>query len=584
MKKRNVAAAVVLATVIGAATLTACNGSCAANKQGVFNFPDYTVSIDSPEARGLNFSNLENVRGAYSGVVKTAFTGFTLLDSLTPLAKVTSAGGKYSLYDVESGKELFTGLSALNSVSRDTVNYFEMVSKENSVTTYRYAGPDGKLLVNKAFKNPSSFVFSRDGTGYVGGLSAEIYTAVYPSDEDYPQAKARVFFAKYTQNGSIVWREVAAGEIVRGAQGAYGAGETVGMPKNYIYDAEKYPACDLKGYYYTLENGNPGALYGIYTFYAGDGRRLSSVTLYDNCSPLAFTGNYFYYYELSGVREDSTKHYNCEFVTEYNTFKANYVLYRYDFINGGDKSEEIDTDYVVLTDDLYGFGECIPLYNRAANRFDRFLATGAYLMQDNIAVIGGACRTYKIVFDENMAICADLSVSELNFSEPVYRLSDNRYLSGNKIFDGNCRVIAQLPAEGQLYVWAEQGLIMCGNRMLVDYDGKVVVPQIPEDYEVYGDSVYANSAVYNRRHVTGASVDGIVPAGDGETVTFQKGVILKRVSSGSGYAYYVYDLSGKQIGSIENVSDAALNLVRAGEKLVYCGREPFGGSAVWIIK
>lgn len=582
MKKKNFAAAFIIAALIGTVSLSACNGGCAANRKGTFNLSDYCVPIGSPAASGADFSALDYVHGGYSEVKKTSYSVIQTLNSYA-LAKVTKSGDggdTYALYDVESGTELFSELTGLNLLTAGTVNYFEMISPSESKTIYRYAGPDGNLLVDMAFENSSSFQFASEGTGYIGDVHAEIFKATYLIDESKPEEKKEIYYAQYTdENGDKVWESLSEGEISASAPGGgYTAGDYLELPKNEIYPSAGYPRCYRKGYEYTLESDGERK---IFTFYNEDGERTGRTVLYENGSPIAFAGDYFFYYDLTPVREDSTKHYNCEFVGEYGAYKLNYVLYRYNFVNGGNP-EEIATDYVILN--FSGSSESIPLYNYETDKFDKFYAT-SYKMIDKIAVIGVGSRTYKIVFGEDMSICADLSDTGIDLTNPVYKLNDDRYLCGNRIFDGNYSTVAVLPSGGA-QIWREEELIVCGDRMFVNYDGKVIIPSVPVGFEVYGGSVYANKVVYSRENPSGLALSGIVTAGDGETVDFSLGVIYKKIPDGDLYSYEIYDLQGKKLGDIGKISEQTLNLQKIGGKLVFHGTESVDGvtrGAVWII-
>ncbi len=568
MKKRNIAAAVILSAVIGGASLAACSGGCSTNKQGHFNLDDYVVSLDISAADGVNFAKSGNFVPGYGKAVKTEFTAIQKLGSaFAALAKATKSDGTLSLYDAENQKELFSGLSALEVKTQGSVEYYEMHAGE----TYKYAGPDGKLMTDKEFSAPGLFSLTSDGTGEINGRTAEIFVAAYPTNEAEPDQKTKIYFAKYSSPAE--WECVEQSAVDRGG---YAAGDYLSPERHVIYNSA-YVDCALKDYTYTVEN-TPGSGSQIYTFY-GSGGKTGSVVLYSDCRKIAFVGEYLYYYSFDAVREDSSKHYNCEVVLPTGVYKFNYVLYRYNFVNG--KSDEIATDYVIMDE---GF----PLYNYSENSYDKFYAT-AYLMQDKIAVIdqdSNTSRIYKIVFDEDMAICADYSASALDLSKPVYKLGDGRYLSGNNICDGNLRTVASL--SGDLSVWAEEELIICDGstgRMFVDYDAKVVIPSVPSVYKAYGSSVYAGNMVYNRQNPAGIAVDKLVAAAEGETTAYSDGVIYKRTSDGGVYTFELYDLQGKKFGSIDKVAEDTLSFVKIGSDLYFTGTtgEEGNGKAVWII-
>lgn len=580
MKKKNFAAAFIIAALIGMVSLSACNGGCSANKQGSFSFPDYAVALDNPSAAAVNFNERSYVHGVYSNVATTDFTSLESIGSQAyGLAKAGKADGSFALYDMKEGKELFSG-SSLNPRTSGSVTYFEIVLSGNS--GYRFIGPDGKLLADKVFNESSSFSLTAQGGKYVNGKSADIYVAEYPSDESHPDQKTEIYFAEYTDiKGNKTWGRVSKEDITPTAAPEYSVGDILQPERKEIFDSEAYPGCNLKGYTYTVENSSADAENGTYTFYGQDGNKTGAVTLYDNCTRLAFVGNYFYFYGFTPVREDSTKHYNIEIVTGSSTIKYNYVLYRYNFVDGGDRAEEIATDYVVIKD----FGKVTELYNYAADSFDRFYAV-AFKMQDKFAVIGQGSRTYKIVFDENMSICADLSASAIDLSEPVYKLKENRYLSGNTIYDENCRTVAPLP-EGKISVWEEQQLLVCaynGKTLFVDFDGKVAikpVPSAPSNLEVYGASVYAGSIVYNKQNPSGVEIGKLVNAGEGDAVSYHNGVICKKSGTESPFDYSIYDLEGKFLGVI-STSRESLVSQKIGGKLVFKGYVD-GSPAVWII-
>lgn len=551
MKKNKIAAAFMIAAAIGVTALTACNGSCSANKQGEFDISQYAVPYKTA------FVEKENVRPSYSHVTETDFTDLQSLSG--NFAKGTKPDGTYSLYDLEEERELFSSLSQISARTAGTVSYYETVSADGS---YGYVGPDGKAITDKTFKSPSSFSLTPAGEGYIGGRLAKIFEAEYPQDENVPANKTKEYFALYNGSNGNVWEKVSLNDI------SFAPGSTAGgfsAPQTYIVDGNAYPACNTCGYRYTLENLAGGG--GKYTFYGKDGKKLGTETLYGNCSPVAFVDNYFYYYELTAVREDATKHYNIEFVTEYDTFKVNYVLYRYDFTSPDGKTEEVSTDYAVLTG-VYG-AECIPLYNYSENKFDKFYAC-AYKKVDGIAVIGENSHCYRMVFGEDMSICADLTGSGLDLSE-VYDLGGGRYLSGNRIYDKNFDLTAVLP-EGDITLLAEQGLILCGN-VVIDRDGNIKFSSLPRDFEIYGAAAASGQTVYNSRNPAGISAAEFVGA-DGSGAGRSGGIIYKSTDAG----YEIYDLEGERIGVIAGVTSSAFNPVRMGGKLVFSAQ-----GKVWLI-
>lgn len=570
MKKLTMVAAVAVAAAIGTATLAACGGKkLGADK---FKISDYAHSLTSVYAK----NNLEDyadtlyVNDAYTTVTKKNYTNINYLNG--NFATVYD-GKTYAFYDVEKDVELFSGLCTSVEIkyvsgNRYGFNYYSMVTKNADGAEHdysvKYAGPDGNLLTQEAFGansyNSTNNIRFNYEKSYIND-DGDIYEYFKMRYESQSSGDEVVKYYSLTKDdeGKFVFEGVSEQDVENAeTEFEYKAGSQLGLIKHDLDVAKDYPSNSYKNIKYTVEGG----LTQTYTYYNGNSK-LSSLSITDG-EIVAYVGDYVYFVEKEYVSVDAEKGYNLEINAGNGTIVKSIVkLYRYDFMKGRGLKEIDMKDYVVLA------GQA--LYNYSTGEFDAIIV-GAYKKVNGIAVASD--KPYMLVLNKNGKVIADLSGTNIyNLNNlGFYKLNDNRYLAGCYILDGDCSVVAQLP-NGNSYVWAEKRLIKCGNNMLVDYDGKVVIEPADGTLYFYGDVACTNSGtIYSKVNPSGIEFDEVVSVNTslGETVSVSNGIIVKKspVVGSNRYNYTIYDLNGTEIGSISNVAQNSIAFNKMGSKLV----------------
>lgn len=608
MKKRNVAMAIVLAAAVGTASLAACGGN--KNKGGEFNLSDYAAPLTLEAIQQSCLTNQSFYSEAFTKIAKKDFTGITDFGGFyNSLAVVTVKDGEnttYSLYDLKQDKVLFSSCTNIQRKYAGSMAYYMLTETANEETTYRFVGPDGKLLVNKSFKDQNSFTLTtadeyQGGDYYVNGCRATIYQAEYAADEAQSDNKTLIYFASYTdEDENQVWVGVMQNEI-SDENDSDREDDCFGLEKmKFLPEGAEaaYPGNDIDDYYITLDGQTDGLVNGTIKFYNGKDENTATYTIengmYLGESFPILCGDYFFMYEEEAVSPSATKGYNKETVNSFGlSEKTNYTYYRLNYKEDG-KKEKLESEYII--------NAAYPLYNYKEKKFDKFYAE-CYKMEKGVAFIGEATRTYKLVLDENFNVCADFT-SKTFVPYGLIKLADDRYFSevdSPVIFYQDGGVAAQLP-DDQYYIWQEENLLVSSSTgMAVDYDGYVVIEPITHSYisssvKYYGDSAYYNGKIYNRNNRTGCEYDVLIQPNEGEEVNCSDGVIYKKtpVKDTDGeqiksYTYTVYDLKGEVLGVIENVANTLTfslhgdMLVVTGQIKVTTGETETTENGVWII-
>lgn len=588
MKKLKAIAAVALAAVAGAATLTACSGkNLGADK---FKIADYAHPLNSVYAQNhlTDYADSQYVNDAYTGMIKKNYASVSAVSSsgnnVFANARVETKDGQttttsYTFYDVRNDRELFTGLytaveyNYFSSGHYGSLDYYTLVRKSLVDGGYniQYAGPDGRLLTYEIFSSYSYYYANDINLRYFSsykdgdGTWLDFFKMTYTPDSGTEEVVKYFCYSK-DADGEMIWKEVteeALEEPETESDSDYKAGTQLGLTKVKI-DAnnEDYPVNNYKGIEYTVEGGSTKT----YTFYKNNSK-LSSISVADG-DIIGYVGDYVYYTEREYVSADATKGYNFEVnAGEGTVIKVNVKLYRYNFIKDKGLKEIKMDDYVIID------GQ--ELYNYSSKKFDAFIA-GAYKTVNGVAV--ATSNPSLVVLNEKGKVIADLSGTEIyNLNGlNIYKLANNRFLAGSSILDSKSKVVAHIPFSAT--VWAEKQLIYCSNNMFIDYNGKVVIEPAPGRLYFYGDAAYSSSddKIHNLTNPSGVELKDVISINEenGEVAYISGGLIIKRTPVKSGltaYNYTIYNLSGEQLGVIENVTSPTLDFKPLGGKLVASG-------------
>lgn len=587
MKKLKAVAAVALAAVAGAATLTACSGkNLGADK---FKIADYAHPLNSVYAQNhlTDYADSQYVNDAYTGMIKKNYASVSAVSSSgnNVFVNATVERGStttYTFYDLKNDTELFYNLySSVNSNSfysphYGTLYYYTLARKSDTVGYYKqYAGPDGKLLTYEMFDTGSYYssdIYLNYETGYKNedGTWLDYFKMTYSTSTGSEYTK--YFCYSEDEDGEMTWNTVTTTALEKtDSHSEYKEGEQLGLPKTKISaNTDDYPVNNYKGIEYTVEGGSTKT----YTFYKNNSK-LSSISVADG-DIIGYVGDYVYYTEREYVSADATKGYNFEVnAGEGTVIKVNVKLYRYNFIKDKGLKEIKMDDYVIID------GQ--ELYNYSSKKFDAFIA-GAYKTVNGVAV--ATSNPSLVVLNEKGKVIADLSGTEIyNLNGlDIYKLANNRFLAGSSILDSKSKVVAHIPFSAT--VWSEKQLIYCSNNMFIDYNGKVVIEPASGRLYFYGDVAYNSydGKIYTLKNHSGTDVKDIITINyaDNERAWVDEGVIIKEtpynsvsgfVQSTTLYTYTFYDLTGIMLGSIEylyntTTSSTKFTINKIGGKLV----------------
>lgn len=592
MKKFKALAAVALVAAVGTVAFAACTKNDDAGTGGLkgsFNIANYAHPLDSEYAKNhlSDYSNTSYVNKAYTyaaeknyaSISTISYSDFVTARVETKDQQTGNTITTYTLYDIKNDKELITGLeygpNSHRVGSHYNITYYDFPKNVETVTDsgytstsiyYMFVGPDGKPITDELFKYSSDLRVAFE-TSYKdeNGIWLDFFKISHATNSG--GAEVVKYYCYSENNGEISWKEVSR-DALEAPQidddSDYKAGTQLGLTKQKIMTSADYPSHNYEGIEYTVE----GSLTQTYTYYK-NGNKLSSISVTQG-DIIGYLGDYVYYMEAELVSVDATGGYNLEVNTGNTVIKTNARLYRYDFIHGKDLKEVSMGDYVVLDAQM--------LYNYSTGKFDTLVAQACKKV-NGVAV---ASTNYSlIVINEKGEVAADLSGTNLgNLSSfNVYKLNENRYLTGSYILDGKCNTVAQSPYS--MTVWAEKNLLRCSNNMFLDYDGKVVIEPISGTFRFYGDAACADydNKIYSIANPSGVELKDIISVNEskGESAYIESGVIVKQTSviyagmTERAYTYTIYDLTGKQLGSIKNTTSSTLSLSTMSGKLVASG-------------
>lgn len=588
MKKTKIIAAVVLSAAICTATFAAAGCGNSAPKSEQTDLSNYAHALDSEFAKSVGIA-VTNEYGDINTLTKMNWKNFSFLNgSFVKVTEPSTSGSdtKYTLYDVENNKAVETGNLNIDDQYTSGITYYILTKSRTTdpstgatTTTYKYLSPTGTQLGNGVISISSQGsaqlpAMTRVGTNcYVKGEEGTF--DVYKFTVYNAQLQATDYFYAYDQTADgIVWKSIGS-EDYSFTDFTYVHGADLGLEKIEINGKNaRYPNLVSDGYYYTMDtDGSSGyAANSSLTFYDKTGNKTGNVTI-ENGSVIATIGNYIYYIEQEAVSADATSGYNVEYAAgSYSNFvsKMNWNIYRYDYVNGAGSAEKIETNYVL--------GNVYPLYNYSTNKFDKLYAV-AYEKKDGVAIMSSpATATKKLVLDENLKVSVDLTGNSIN-PQGMYKLSDTRYLSGNTLYNENFEAIAQMPSSS-VAVWENAKLIVArssSTTCFVDYDGKIEYV-VGSSYTLYKDVVVTSNAVYSSANYNGKSIEDIISynQSNGETVSSLGGGVLlykktpvKTGDSITGYSYTIYDITGKQLGKVDNCSTYSnVSATSCGDKYI----------------
>lgn len=544
MKKIGTAVAIFSAAALGLTMFAACGKNDGENRSAsptyaAFDVTNYAHPLDSAYAR----ANLERLstQKAPTAMVKKNYTDIAALGDFAK-ATVTDAEGKktYVLYDAVNDKELFTGLSSLSTVSaypNNTIYIYVLGETKDEVTTYKLAGPDGKVIVS-GLETTAGVDFSRESSYTENGINYYVMSLDYTKDE---KTETKNFAYNKTED-KIIWKEIT--EI---PSDGYEIGEVL-SPKRPLINTELYPDCtDALKDYEVVSDGTTG--YQTLTFYKEDAVT-SSLTI-DGGSVLGYVGNYLFYVRSTYVLSDSTSGYNMEY-PQYRA-KGNIELYRYNVVEGGE-AEKLNVNYAPS-------GSGSSLYNYSTNKFDRLLINAQVTSVNGIYISGNPSKT--VVIDETGTIQAQVNGRGMDYNR-VIKLTDTTFLSYNSGYSGTNYIVdknlATVATLSGVKLWKEQSLIVC-NNVAVDFNGKAAVnlpysgtvTKFDSAFVSVEGSIYNSVAtVYSKKYPNGKLVTDIV-TGEEHKVNYANGMIFKAITDGDAsgiIAMTAYNLDGVKIGDL----------------------------------
>lgn len=609
MKKTKIVASIVLAAALGTATLAACGGGGSGKKiENNFDFTNYAHPLDSAYAeKTLSFceNNNNSYFGAYTSVNRMNYKSLTKLSASSTwadnygIATVEDSEGNQTktLVNVKTNTEVLSGYTGIQENSSNGTITFGLTKKNAETGEHEYylAGPDGKLLFTAPQKSSSDYTFElvksvRNENDFFTNFYKVTYVSEYATEGENKEAE--LFFKQAPTEDGYTWGASTEKEAEDAKDyNAYGAGTVYAERESVLdlmgYSDEMFPKSQLVGYEYSMVQS--GSAMGLTLF--KDGEKKASLEI-NGGYPLTVIGNYFYYYEMNPIDSDAKSGYNLETVISSAVLKFDYHLYRYDFINAAEKPEEVKTDFVSVSMDTPN-----SLYNYNDDNFDRaFLAV--YEKIGGVAIVGSN-GIRQLVLDENFKPVADLSGKA--YTANTYRLNDNSFLvtgrSQNYIIDKDYTVLSEFSGSN-IAIWKAENLIriptdsgMYSAAMFVDFDGKVAIEGVQTTNTlIYGDSLAVRNStsssympeytIFNKANPSGIEAAKLVKATKEDQVVVINGAILKVTPKDAELMttnITVYDLAGKQIGTIENVLLSSLSALQYSSNSTIAGKLVLSG-------
>ena len=622
MKKAKIVASIVLAAALGTTMFAAACGKKeedppVTDEGKEFVISEYAHSLNSPyaEENFTDYSNTPYVKKEYSSMSQLRYEDFRYDyngSSDFAIAKVAAKDDDsqptWTLYNVKTESKLFEGYNEIKRIS-GSFEYFRLKKVTDEKTVYTYVGPDGKLLPLKSFTNDD--ILSGDSHLSVSTMQAYkdkenntlyFYSVTYKvavlDEDDEPTGETKnvvtYFRKKVDKDGDFTFAEVTKDEAEADPESLFPAGSVLAPEKEVLADKDSYPNSNWKG----IEVLVQGGVSKTYTFYKNDAV-LSSVVAY-NPEFVGYVGNYMYYYEKEAVSSDAKEGYNYEFNYYGTVYKANYTLYRFDFVKGGEPVE-VETQYIVTETEA-------TLFNTAHDSFDK-LAVVAVKKENGVAVRNDESKQYLLVLDDEFKVSVDLSAKNITDTE-IIKLQSGTYLVGNLIVNDNLDTVAKIPGQySRISVWEDKNLLVCksnsGYTMLIDYYGRVVIEPVYGSLTFYGDVAFNgyNHKIYSGQYASGVKLEKVVKPNEAEneTVDFVNGVIVKTAQYREtwnyndqelGRDYYFlsfYSPLGTFLGSIDRVTTLnTLRYTEVGGKLivdvsVFSEAEGYSANTTWWI-
>ncbi len=616
MKKAKIAAAVILSAAMctAAVAVAGCSQPQPEPETEKFEISNYAHALDSAYAKksgilDLAENNTYKTIGTFAE--KTSWKDVTVLDNSSGFADVTNndadVGNEkpatHTLYDLNKDKAVEAGNAQIEkknlpSSYSPTYSYYELTKptgeEADGSTTYKYIAPDGSVLgsgnIVVAAMGTKPEITSVASSVFVKGekedevFSVYKFTEYHPTDEN-PSAKTEYYYALgKDDNGNIIWKKIDKDGYSQTPY-VYEHGKNLGIYKYEVVDSEAYPDAELAGYHYTVE----GNMYESYvyncalTYYDGSDEKLGSVDIL-NGAVIGQMGNYVYYATITPVSSEATTGYNFV-IDSYSQSKYDYKLFRYDFVNGAESSEELTTDYIVMPkrisrDSEAPLSDCYTsLYNYSADKFDKMTVSVCEKI-DGVAYVNEYSTERTYLIDESGEVEMDLTNKSIDLAN-TYKLSDTRYLCGMNIYDENLAPISQVPeiaSSASINVGVmpdSQRVVIYGGEygggmwMLASYDGTIDFcimygSNVPHAYNgsVAVDMGGGTFVIYSSAAPKGKTVDELLNKGEKDTVGNIGGKLLWKKTPVDGseapalYNYTIYDLTGKALKTFNNCTDS----------------------------
>ena len=608
MKKVKFIAALFIAAAFCALPFAACSsdkGSGGNDGGSQFNIADYALRIGETShydttitTSGIAALGTVSERGdwEYVGAIdKTNNIG--IVGKSDPLVGEC-------LYNFARDMVIASGISVEYKTyvsSSIVVKYYEVKVVEPQSATgyvvYKYFNEYGDPLGDGNYSFPqtqSERVKFSIGSYYVNGYANRmpvITFGVYATYSSDVNATADSYYVNCVRfDGTPGWKRIYRQDF-GSSPFDYAAGNQIDIEVRNVYDVDYYPQVKNGEYKYSVNEDNYGNR--VITFHKDRYAEphgflieknvfVGSVFLNAFCTQLGFVGDYMYFYQLTPVAAEATAGYNVEYISlsssSVGVEKADYKLFRYNFVKGG-KAEEVQTDYVTTLG--------VSLYNYSKKSFDKMYVEGA-------EKVNGVAKIYtqyskgmgvkELIIDENAKLSADLSGKSFDLYN-TYKLSDTRFISGNIVYDEKLNPVFGLPQGGTPKVWAEQKLIVTsatgGATLFIDYDGKIVY-SVMGNVRLVGDSVIGydwenKETVYSDRHSNGRDLyENIIYDKVKDYVgRYDAYFLYKRMEVESGsyggalYNYTFYDIFGKRLFTVNNCVSAYVSPLGGSDNLVF---------------
>lgn len=481
MKLKKILAVTVGATLAlsTALALTACGNDAPTGPSDLgtaaLELDNYVTQLDEYEASMLYNSRTTAKITQISETGETLLSGadyqnykyFLKSSDLMVFQKGEGNDATYRIYSVNSGKVLESGLKASEIANISTqdmsgISVYGITTGDETDAQSSIIASDGTVLLAKG---KYSGMDISSGSYYVGNDTERSTVYTITADKVVSATETQEIVKYFRLNvdektGVKTYSEVQESSLNLQPAGEYEVGS---YDKNYrkIYESteEKPVEGDIADY----ECYNA---FNTVKFYK-NGEQTGEVN-YEYGSPLAFVGNYLYYYTEVSVSPDATSGYNYVEYTSSNVQKYEYHLYRYDIV----ANSTTELNYNVKIEAM------LVQYNYATKSYDAALVRGLK-MTNGVFVSSDEYSTY--LTDADLKVAYDLTNKA---GMPTYKLSDGKYL----VYSSSKYVVADKDLEyvtdysyNNVKSYAADNITVFqanGKYGLKDFDGKIVVSPV----------------------------------------------------------------------------------------------------------